>query len=48
MAAKSDGYRDLWKTFYQAIAIEERKNPKLQRNMMPLRYREYMTEFLED
>ncbi|WP_434311309.1 TIGR03915 family putative DNA repair protein [Hominifimenecus sp. rT4P-3] len=48
MSVKADGYRDLWKTFYQAIAIKERKNEKLQRNMMPLRYREYMTEFLEE
>lgn len=42
---KEDGYQDLWKTFFQAIAVEERKNPQLQRNQMPLRYREYATEF---
>jgi len=47
LAVKRDEYRDLWKTFFHAIAIEARKNPKLQRNMMPLRYREFMTEFLD-
>lgn len=46
LSHESDVYRDLWKTFYNSIAIEERKNYKLQRNMMPLRYREFMTEHL--
>ena len=40
-----DRYVDLWKTFFETIAIEERRNPKCQRNMLPLRYRKYMTEF---
>ncbi|MDD6212150.1 MAG: TIGR03915 family putative DNA repair protein [Clostridiales bacterium] len=44
LSRKPDQYRDLWKTFYDTIAIEERKNPRLQRNMMPLRYREFMPE----
>lgn len=44
LSYESDVYRDLWKTFYNSIAIEERKNPTLQRNLMPLRYREFMTE----
>lgn len=35
----------LWKTFYQTIAIEERYNPRCQMNMLPLRFRSYMTEF---
>ena len=35
-------YKDLWNTFFHTIAIEERKNTDLQRNMMPLRYRKYM------
>lgn len=46
LSQKHDEYRDLWKTFYATIAIEERKNPLLQRNNMPLWYREFMTEFL--
>lgn len=46
LAQNADQYPDLWKTFYHMIAIKERKNPKLQRNMLPLRYREFMTEQL--
>lgn len=40
-----DKYSGMWKTFFDTIAIEERKNPRCQRNMLPLRYRKYMTEF---
>ncbi len=39
------GYEELWKIFYKEIAIKERTNPVCQRNHLPLRYREYMTEF---
>jgi len=39
-------YRQLWKQFYNTIAIEGRINPKLQQGMMPKRYRTHMTEFL--
>ena len=46
LTRKPDEYRELWKTFYDTIAITERKNPLLQRNHMPLWYREFMTEFL--
>lgn len=38
-------YAGLFTAFFHTIAIEARNNPKLQRNMLPLRYREYMTEF---
>lgn len=38
-------YSELFCHFFHTIAIEERKNGKLQRNMLPLRYRKYMTEF---
>lgn len=40
-----DEYVKLWKTFFQSIAIKERENPACQQNMLPLRYRKYMTEF---
>lgn len=46
-SSQPDEYRDLWKTFFDSIAIKERTNPKLQQNMMPLRYREYAVEFGE-
>lgn len=42
---ESDIYMDLWNVFFHAIAIEERKNERCQRTMLPLRYRKYMTEF---
>lgn len=38
-------YRILWKTFFDTIAIEERKNFKLQRNNLPLRFRSNILEF---
>ncbi|MEE1087170.1 MAG: TIGR03915 family putative DNA repair protein [Schaedlerella sp.] len=41
-------YARLWKGFFQAISIEERKNPVCQRNHLPFRYRGDMTEFEED
>lgn len=37
-------YRELWRSFYKAISIKERKNEKLQRQMMPKMYRKHMTE----
>ncbi len=42
---EEEKYRALWKHFYQAIAIEGRRNPKLRRNNMPMRYWPNMTEF---
>lgn len=38
-------YEVLWKAFCQSIAIKERTNPRCQMNMLPLRFRPYMTEF---
>lgn len=38
-------YRELFSHFFHTIPIEERKSYGLQRNMLPLRYRDYMTEF---
>ncbi|MDO4869200.1 MAG: TIGR03915 family putative DNA repair protein [Bacillota bacterium] len=37
-------YRDLWKTFFDNIAIKERANYRCQRNFMPERYRRHLTE----
>lgn len=39
-------YRELWKSFYKAISIPERKNERLQTQMMPKKYRKHMTEHL--
>lgn len=38
-------YSELFTHFFHTIAIKERRNGQLQRNMLPLRYRKYMTEF---
>lgn len=35
----------LWKTFIASVSIEERKNEKLQKQLLPLRYREFMREY---
>jgi len=38
-------FQNLWKTFFNSVAIESRKNLKLQQQWVPLIYRLYMTEF---
>lgn len=38
-------YRELFCHFCRTIAIKERRNPVLQRSMLPLRFQEYMVEF---
>ncbi len=38
-------YRALFRSFCHTIAIKERENRKLQQNMLPLRFQEYMVEF---
>ena len=37
-------FQQLWKTYYKAIAIRERINPRLQRQNMPERLWKYLTE----
>lgn len=37
---------ELWKTFFHAIAIEDRSNRDLQISMLPLKFRKFMTEFI--
>jgi probable DNA metabolism protein len=38
-------YQELFRSFCHRIAIKERKNLRCQRNMLPLRFQEYMLEF---
>ncbi len=45
LSGKEIKYQALFKHFCNEIAIESRRNPKLQLNMLPLRFREYMVEF---
>lgn len=40
-------YRQLWKRFYDTVAIHERENPRLRMTHMPKRYWDTMTEFQE-
>lgn len=45
-SSSEDDIQTLWKAFVEHIAIKERTNYKLQRNMLPLRFRDRMTEFM--
>ncbi len=42
---EEDLYTDLWKEFFESIAIEARRNSECQRNNMPIWYRKHATEF---
>lgn len=37
-------YQNLWRTYFKAIAIKERTNPRKQRQDMPVRFWKYITE----
>ncbi len=37
-------YQDMWRTYFKAIAIKERINPRKQRQDMPVRFWKYLTE----
>lgn len=41
-------FRHLWKTFFNSVAIESRINHSLQRSHVPMKYRTYMSEFIEN
>ena len=40
-------YRDLFTIFHKTIGIKERENKRLQRQMCPFRYQDYMMEFTQ-
>ena len=44
ISADEQGYRDLWKQYFDNMAIRERINPSCQKNMMPVRYWKHLTE----
>lgn len=44
---EEESYAELFKLFCKSISIKERENKNLQRQMLPLRFRKYMTEFNE-
>lgn len=37
-------FQSMWQCFCETIAVEQRKNPGLQKQLLPLKFREYMTE----
>ena len=43
--AAQDAFAEMWRTFYAAIAIKERENDHLRKQLMPMRYWPNMTEF---
>ena len=40
-----DPWEKIWQSYHRAVNIESRKNLRLQRQFIPLRYREYLSEF---
>lgn len=46
LAPKEEETQDLWVTFFNNIAIKERTNKNLQRQLLPLYFRKNMTEFI--
>lgn len=44
MKEDNERYESLWKNYFINIAIKERINPRLQKQMMPLRYRDHLIE----
>lgn len=44
---KEQEYQELFTMFHKTIAIRERKNIRLQQQMLPLRFQDYMVEFLQ-
>lgn len=45
LSEKEKEYQELFRYFCHKIAVKERENKKLQQNMLPLRFQEYMIEF---
>lgn len=43
-SSEEEQFRKLWKGYFQHMAIEERKNPKLQMSFLPKKYWKYLTE----
>lgn len=43
--SETEEFEQLWKVFCESIAVRERKNPKLQQQFVPLKFRSNMMEF---
>jgi probable DNA metabolism protein len=44
LSMNEQGVQDQWRTYHRRIAIEGRRNPRLQRQCMPARYWPYLVE----
>ncbi|MBR0308481.1 MAG: TIGR03915 family putative DNA repair protein [Mogibacterium sp.] len=44
MSEDERSYQNLWRTYFDHIAIKERINPRCQKNHMPVRYWKHLTE----
>ncbi|MDR1126032.1 MAG: TIGR03915 family putative DNA repair protein [Deltaproteobacteria bacterium] len=44
LAADEALLQEVWRSYFKSIAIQERRNPELQRRLMPRRYWKYLTE----
>jgi len=45
LSGEEKRFKKLWQTFFKSVAIETRQNEKLQKQLVPLVYRTYMSEF---
>ncbi len=45
---ENDEYTDMWKVFFETIAIKERENPTCQNNHFPKWTRKHVVEFMKD
>lgn len=46
MSECEENIKKLWKIFHESIAIKERCNLELQKQLLPLKFRKFMTEFV--
>lgn len=45
LSAGEEFFRELWQRYFDRLAIAERRNPKLQRQNLPLKHRRHLPEF---
>lgn len=47
LSENETAWENLWKNYYKAVNIKERRNKKQQDNLMPVRYRKFLPETYE-
>ena len=48
LAAEEYRFTELWRRYFDRLAIAERHNPPLQRQQLPFKYRRHLVEFTEE